>query len=145
MTSKTIISIRFRQDNPFVAAARVDHLVRWGDVEEEVWEATPPPCAGDVWSVYWATGTEEGEKRLAGYAICCPGCGRVHYWTTASNCSSAYSVEGGGVTCDHVERRESCWRWTGDAQEGTLSAVPSLLSRTCGWHGHLVRGRLIPC
>lgn len=103
----------------------------------------PKPQPGDTWRIYWYHLDEEGNQIndwLAGYAICCPKCLKVHHWTTASNCPR--TPEG----CAHEKAHTSCWTWTGSAEEGTLTASPSLFSVEalggCGWHGWLQNGEL---
>lgn len=104
--------------------------------------ATPPAEPGDCWRL---THFEGGA--LAGYAIACPQCREVHYWGSANNCGSRRPRDGGGWACEHTGRG-SCWDWTGSAEEGTLTASPSLLATApalCGWHGWLRNGELVPC
>src|ERR1700730_456512 len=51
------------------------------------WDETPKAEPGDVWRIHWHHNEGEPEGPVAGYAICCPGCGHVHNWVTASNCN----------------------------------------------------------
>jgi hypothetical protein len=120
----------------------------------EVWVPVPPAMPGDTWRLTWHPGADAPEGAdgpLAGYAICCPLCLEVHYWSSADNCASKrpYTITGTdgkdyqGWTCDHIEARTSCWTWTGSAEGGTLSAYASLYARkACGWHGWLDTGVL---
>lgn len=102
--------------------------------------ATPPAEPGDTWAIHWHA--NEGEGPLAGYGICCPRCREIHWWTTATNCTTGL-VDG---LCEHRRaasgRLGSCWTWTGDPATNHLSASPSLLSHECGWHGWLRDGEL---
>lgn len=102
-------------------------------------KVTPLPKAGDTWRVRWYRPVGEEEGPVAGYAICCPKCGDIHAWTTAINCTSPR--ENG--SCSH-SGTGSCWTWTGSAEDGTLTANPSLLVVTpeCGYHGWLQNGVL---
>lgn len=100
--------------------------------------ATPPAEPGDAWRLTYHDG-----EQTAGYAICCPKCRRLHYWTSASNCGSKRQLEGGGWTCDHQRARTSCWTWTTDDTGRPITAVASLYARgECGYHGFLVDGAL---
>ena len=105
--------------------------------------ATPPAEPGDTWPMHWhSDGDAEGP--LAGYGICCPRCGEIHWWTTATNCTTNL-VDG---ACEHRRRSGrlgSCWTWTGDPTQNRLSASPSLFASgpgACGWHGWLTDGEL---
>lgn len=113
--------------------------------------ATPPAEPGDTWRLFFHH-EGEGDGPVAGYGICCPGCRQVHYWSSASNCEPKVQRTGRNPdgsefsywTCEHRERRESCWTWTGSAEEGTLSAYASLYAKgACGWHGWLRNGELV--
>lgn len=108
-----------------------------------LWDATPAAEPGDTWRVHWYRPIDyTGPELLAGYAICCPGCRHVHRWTGALNCASKRERESGVVTCDH-NGVASCWTWTGSAEDGTLTASPSLHAvGACGWHGWLQNGEL---
>lgn len=98
-----------------------------------LWDSIPPATPGDVWRVLWSTGP------IAGYAIGCPLCTQIHAWTSALNCSNKTHTG----SCAH-SGVGSCWTWTGCAEDGTLSANPSLYAvRACGWHGWLRNGVLI--
>ena len=114
--------MRFRTDGSFF------------DPDEPAGKPAPKP--GDTWLIRWyRPGGAEGP--IAGYAICCPGCRKVHDWTTATNCKP----------CSH-QGISSCWTWTGSAEANVLTASPSLHSVKdlggCGWHGHLINGVLTP-
>lgn len=126
-----------------------DHRDERCPYHREAWEAVPPAAPGDTWRLTFHPGIDapEGtEGPLAGYAICCPGCGDLHYWSSAANCATRRETAGGFVTCDHQQQRTSCWTWTGNAEDGTLSAYASLhASRACGWHGWLTDGVLRIC
>jgi hypothetical protein len=105
----------------------------------------PKPKPGDTWRIFWyhkVNGIQVND-RIAGYAICCPKCGRIHSWTSAADCSGR--VEKG--ICEHQLNRTSCWTWTGSAEDNQLSATPSLHCVEdrggCGWHGNLTNGVLI--
>lgn len=138
--------IRFRTDHAFAAddAARRERgeEMEWHRTKREL-ARTPPARPGDTWRLRWALSAgEKGAGPIAGYAICCPKCLRVHHWTTALNCPSG--------SCPH-RGKSSCWTWTGSAEEGTLNASPSLHCVTewngkptggCGWHGFLTAGVL---
>lgn len=105
-------------------------------------EAAQP---GDAWRIYWAKAAGVPEP-IAGYALTCPkpDCpDGVHQWTTASNCSTKGQD---GKRCSH-EGIGSCWTWTGSAEDGTLTANPSLHCVApigCGWHGWLRDGQMVP-
>jgi hypothetical protein len=134
--------IRFRTDGSHIADHKAQGKPRDEFYNQAVWDATPPAQAGDVWQVHWYAEDADGNSingPFAGYDICCPGCKRVHAWTTALNCLPK--------PCPH-EGKSSCWNWTGSAEQGTLSASPSLHSVKekggCGWHGWLQNGALTP-
>lgn len=92
----------------------------------------PLPVPGDVWRIVF------GDGETAGYAICCPKCQEIHYWTSANNCDRS-----DGGSCVHEKQHASCWTWTGSAEANTLTANPSLhASGACGWHGWLRDGVL---
>jgi hypothetical protein len=116
------------------------------------WEAVPPAQPGDVWRLVW--GGVGNEDKLAGYSICCPGCGHVHAWVRASNCHDGeieivdkYS-DADGIheykykQCVHQREHRSCWTWTGSPEDGTLTGAPSLLVQQddCKWHGFIQNG-----
>jgi hypothetical protein len=114
------------------------------------WDECPKAEPGDVWRIYWYHHDDQGHQLndwIAGYAICCLGCGRVHPWTQALNCGQKIQTEY-GESCIHVQNRTSCWTWTGSAEEGTLTASPSLqvvkerCEWGCGWHGYIQNGDL---
>lgn len=134
--------IRFRTDGFWFEDGDGREKPTPGDIWEIHWYASPAECRGihgGVESNCWQGCGHEHKGPLAGYAICCPGCGAVHHWTTASNCGS---LKPQSATCDH-SGKSSCWTWTGSPQEGTLSASPSLhASGSCGWHGWLKDGEL---
>lgn len=153
------VRTRFRSDSWHFAdeAARLERglPLRWTlenrpDEFREV-QTTPPARPGDLWRVRWATRYDAEHPEpgpIAGYAIGCPTCLEVHAWTTATNCSAARRpIEGmpGHSVCIH-SGTGSCWNWTGSAEEGTLSASPSLYSVKelggCGFHGFLTAGVL---
>jgi|SRR5579872_2914802 len=130
--------IRFRSDSWWIADGKAVGKSRPDWVSAESWDAVPKAEPGDTWRVTWYkedTGGNPIEGPFAGYDICCPGCKRVHPWTTATNCLPK--------PCPH-EGKGSCWRWSGSAEDGTLTAQPSLLSERskggCGWHGFLTNG-----
>lgn len=142
------MKICFRTDNQHIAEAKA--LGReWRKFygAKKRWNETPPAEPGDVWRVRWyRQNRQNNEGPVAGYDICCPRCRHVHAWTTAHNCGSRRSLpDGGGFTCDHMGK-SSCWTWTGSAEEGTLTASPSLHASAehggCGWHGWLQNGDL---
>lgn len=62
---------------------------------------------------------------LYGYAYSCPGCNER----------------------DWLELGDGGWRVvSGDPKlPKTVSLVPSVLHRGCGWHGYLTGGRWVPC
>lgn len=110
---------------------------------------------GDTWRIFWAHREEETPK-LAGYAICCPRCKRIHAWTTANNChwnetDHSYTDQEGKIhtykLCGHHSGHSSCWQWSGDAENNKLTAKPSLFATSpyCGWHGFLTDGFLREC
>lgn len=106
--------------------------------EQALWDATPTAVPGDVWRVRWArTIGTNADGPIAGYAICCSLCLRVHWWTTALNCLPK--------PCPH-EGVGSCWTWTGSAESNLLTASPSLHCLKekggCGFHGWLQNGIL---
>lgn len=99
-----------------------------------------PAQPGDCWRAHWHA--LSGVGPIAGYAICCPKCLQVHSWTSARNCKP----------CPH-QGIGSCWQWSGSAEDGTLTASPSLHALAkgpkvgidghgCGWHGWLQNGEL---
>lgn len=154
-------SMRFRVDGWHYAdikAAGIPYAQYLRTEEEKhFWETTPRAEPGDVWRIFWyhrSPGGPQVDDRLAGYAIGCPGCHRVHAWTTANNCGAKIrrtyiDLEGKEVpyeSCVH-NGFSSCWTWTGSAEEGTLSASPSLLvtQSDCHWHGWLRNGSLLSC
>ena len=137
-----------------VYGAYFDNDAEFEEVKK-AWNETPPAQPGDVWRVRWyRQGVEPGP--IAGYAICCLGCGYVHSWTSARNCNAPkrqYTYkdldgnEKTGEVCIHSGER-SCWDWSGSAEEGTLTAAPSLLvcgadtsgGGKCNWHGFIQSG-----
>lgn len=141
--------MRFRTDARYIAEAKAlgrEYADFYGT--REVWDATPPAEPGDTWRALWFR-----TEAVAGYDICCPICKHVHAWTTALNCRSRRTRTGTRedgttfeyVACDH-STVGSCWRWTGSAEDGTLSASPSLWCQQekggCGFHGYLTNGEL---
>lgn len=137
---------RLRTDSAHLAddAARVDRGVEplWHNADDPELLAMHVAMPGDTWRVRWHK--EGGEGPIAGYAICCPKCREVHWWTGALNCGTRKSD---GV-CAH-SGVASCWEWTGSAEAGTLTASPSLHCLSdrggCGWHGWLKDGVLTSC
>lgn len=145
------VRIRFRNDGSFKAddAARLARGVEtlWFDPEELV--GVEPAQPGDVWRSRWALTVDQQaagmtEGPIAGYAICCPKCLAVHHWGEALNCSQ----KRGDGRCVH-HGTGSCWTWTGNPEDGTLSASPSLhcveSAGGCGWHGFLTAGVMKHC
>jgi hypothetical protein len=109
-------------------------------VSLEMWNSIAAAEPGDVFRIRWSV-----TDAVAGYAICCVRCKKVHYWTSALNCALR-KPEGLGLGfCGH-DGIGSCWVWTGSAEENNLTASPSLhsvLDRDgCGFHGWLQNGRL---
>lgn len=138
--------MRFRTDNAHIAELKAlgKPFKQFNDwPTREQWDATPAAEPGDTWRLHWYRPIDyTGPELLAGYAICCPGCRHVHCWTGALNCASKRERESGVVTCDH-NGVASCWTWTGSAEDGTLTASPSLHAvGACGWHGWLQNGEL---
>lgn len=137
--------IRFRNDGWFRAddAARIARGIVpiWSEPEELV--GVEPAKPGDIWRVRWYK-EGGGEGPIAGYSICCPRCLQVHSWTGALNCPKVP----GTTWCAH-NGTGSCWNWSGSAEEGTLTATPSLhclLDKGgCGWHGFLTGGVMKHC
>lgn len=136
--------IRFRTDGSHIADLKAQGKPYDSFYDQAIWEATPPAQPGDIWRVHWYAEDAEGshiDGPFAGYDVCCPGCLRVHAWTTAINCSQK-NAQG---RCPH-EGQSSCWSWSGSAEAGTLTASPSLHSVPdrggCGWHGWLQNGIL---
>lgn len=133
--------IRLRTDHRFIADAKARGIARWEHTTPEEWDTVPPAEPGDTWRVTWWRPNEEIGP-LAGYDICCPQCRQVHGWTVSGNCN-AHTIP--GKRCDH-EGVGSCWTWTGSAEDGTLTAMPSLYAiRACGWHGWLDKGEMRLC
>lgn len=102
-----------------------------------VYEKVPVAQAGDAWRINWYE--PEGNGLLAGFAICCPKCGLVHYWTSANNCASKRKTESGSIICDHTGKA-SCWSWTLDESGRPITARASLFANGdghCGYHGWL--------
>lgn len=97
---------------------------------------------GDVWRIHWYK--QDGQGPVAGYAICCPGCGKIHHWTTANNCKTKGQKDPAyPYMCTH-SGVGSCWDWTGSAEGNTLTGRPSLqvTADDCHWHGYLTNGKL---
>jgi hypothetical protein len=154
--------IRFRNDHRYIAERKAlgdPFREESGWYTREEWDAVEPARAGDTWRVRWHA-PEGQEGPIAGYDICCVKCGHVHSWTTATNCASKRQLPDweytdfdtgekrmvkGGSTCDH-SGKGSCWTWTGSAEEGTLTAQPSLYCQEalggCGFHGFLTNGEI---
>jgi hypothetical protein len=122
----------------------------WHNADDPELLNHPIAQPGDTWRVQWSGGP------MAGYAICCPGCKQVHHWCTANNCARdiPWTVVGSdgqeysGMKCQH-EGVGSCWNWSGSAEDGTLTATPSLHCTKdlggCGWHGFLTNGEMRSC
>lgn len=147
--------MRVRTDSWYVAGWKRAALVGGrDDVAEDILN-DPIPAAelGDVWVIRFdgdSTQSHDGKPDdwpIVGYAMTCPieSCEQgVHDWTWAHNCGQ--KLPEGGSRCAHMRDRTSCWTWTGSAEDGTLSATPSLHSPTdlggCGFHGYLTNGVL---
>lgn len=155
------VRMRFRTDGSHYADLKANGWTFEGDGEKcygkcftdpkeyeeakNCWDGTPKAEPGDVWRLHW--GGKDGA--IAGYAICCPGCGHVHSWVRATNCSQSVhkswtdkdGIEHPYTSCVH-EGVGSCWDWSGSAEEGTLTAAPSLLVQQddCHWHGFIQGG-----
>lgn len=144
--------IRFREGSWLQA----DDAARIARGQETLWFDPPqlvgvePAQPGDCWRTRWWAASGEGP--IAGYAICCPKCLQVHSWSSARNCSTKRPLPGGGSVCAH-SGIGSCWQWSGSAEDGTLTASPSLHAiaegpkvgiegHGCGWHGWLQNGEL---
>jgi hypothetical protein len=153
------MQMRFRTDGWHFADYKIagvtpEQMREWNYDAESIalYVAMPPAEPGDVWRVRWHSAFGDGP--IAGYAICCPKCRRVHAWTTATNCSQqrdASWTDKDGVeqkykTCVH-SGVGSCWDWSGSAEGNTLTARPSLLNQApdCGFHGWLTNGVLSEC
>ena len=149
--------IRLRHDS-IIAAQEAAHRLAGGNPCAPGWvtdaeaAATPPAEPGDCWRIIH--GAYDGKPgSTAGYAICCPTCRQIHYWTHARNCSSRRELptgwigrgprrrmSHGGTTCDHEQARTSCWTWTVDADGRPIRARASLFVSHpdgCGYHGWL--------
>lgn len=149
-----VTRIRFRTDCWFRADDAARHARHQETLYFEITElaGVEPAQPGDCWRVRWcATGDQVGP--IAGYAICCPVCKQVHSWTSARNCGSKRDRGAGIIACDH-SGVGSCWIWSGSAEEGTLTAQPSLHAideggragdnaHGCGWHGRLRNGEMV--
>src|SRR5665213_3555856 len=142
------MKMRFRKDGWHYADLKArgmtfEQYFSWEDsasVREQYkkeWDAVPKAEPGDVWRIHWShhepPSGPQIDDWLAGYAICCIGCGRVHDWMSANNCSqkiqSSYKDSSTGLdvpytTCVHQRDHTSCWAWTGSAEEGTLTGAP---------------------
>lgn len=141
----SLTRMRFRTDS----ASRAEDRARMERGKKLLWskpedlEGIEPARPGDTWRVRWKqTIDKEPEPGpLAGYAICCPKCKAVHWWTEANNCAGRKP----GSRCIH-HGVGSCWRWSGSAEQNQLTATPSLWANGpggCGWHGHLTNGVMI--
>jgi hypothetical protein len=136
--------MRFRSDAwHFADHKRKSHsreqLSSWHYTPEQIAmiEGIAPAQPGDTWRVHWYAA--EGLGPICGYAICCPRCTEIHLWSTASNCASRIPDT---ASCAH-SGVGSCWQWSGSAEDGTLTAQPSLYAvNACGWHGWLTNGEL---
>jgi hypothetical protein len=126
--------MHFRTDGNHIADLKAQGIAYDEWYARALWDATPIAELGDTWRLTWYR--RYGHGPIAGYAICCPLCRQVHYWTTARNCTNP---------CPH-QGNSSCWTWTGSAEENRLSASPSLYCVKeyggCGWHGFLTDGVL---
>ena len=138
------VPINFRSDSIIAAEEARDRAAGKppcdpGWVSDEEARSTPPAKPGDCWRITY--GGEGEQQTTAGYAICCPKCGLLHYWCNASNCSSKRTLLSGGITCAHQDARTSCWTWTVDANGRPIKAVASLHSPVelggCGYRGWL--------
>jgi hypothetical protein len=154
------MKMRFRTDGWHFADLKnfgytLETYHSWGPISDEdrkEWDAVPKAEPGDVWRIHWHHNEGEPEGAIAGYAICCPGCGHIHSWTTAGNCNqkvqrSYVDTKTGQMvnyeSCVH-SGVSSCWNWSGSAEEGTLTAAPSLQvthsDPDCHWHGFIQNG-----
>lgn len=131
--------MKFRTDGVTIAQLKAHGEERLDFYSIEDWDKTPAAIPGDVWRLNWHHEVDgvQVDNQIAGYAICCPKCKEVHYWTSANNCGRSDG------SCAHEKARTSCWDWTGSAEDNSLSATPSLLNNTCGWHGYLTNGELV--
>lgn len=102
----------------------------------------PKPEPGDCWRI----GVYGNPNGTAGYAICCPRCREVHFWTHAVNCKTRRSLPDGGSTCGHERTGTSCWTWQTRWKGVPVNARPSLHCDAklggCGYHGFLRNGAL---
>jgi hypothetical protein len=157
------VRMRFRMDSWHYADLKVamtweQYTDGWSssptEEDKRYWDETPKAEPGDVWRIHWShhdpIDGPQIDDRIAGYAICCIGCGHVHAWTTAGNCNQkiqcSYKDSNTGLdvpytSCVH-SGLTSCWNWTGSAEEGTLTATPSLqvTQDECKWHGYITNG-----
>jgi hypothetical protein len=149
MESGMSTPIRFRTDDMMAAEEARDRVAGkpasdWGKENAERVQSTPPIAAGDCWPITYSSHGGKPES-ICGYAICCPKCGQLHYWTHANNCASKRKLPSGAWTCDHQEARTSCWTWTLDERGWPVQAVASLFANGeghCGYHGWLKDGAL---
>ncbi len=167
------VPMRFRRYDVGGGWFEADDAASFVRGEKLQWHHTPeelvgvePAMPGDTWVSRWAKSdlqpdairhVVDGLGPIAGYAICCPKCLHVHAWCSAHGCgfnpqTYSYVDKDGktvtGTVCGH-SGISSCWTWTGSAEEGTLSASPSLhcveALGGCGWHGYLTNGVLKHC
>lgn len=107
---------------------------------------------GDVWVLRSAPG-ESGRSwaedevtagwPIIGYGLTCPETkceDGIHLWDHATGCPARFAsgpCKNGGP---------SCWTWTGQPEDDTLTGQPSLFMPTpgCGWHGYLRDGVMVP-
>lgn len=69
--------------------------------------------------------TSHGGTRVGGLIIGCPGCGKLTLLPFKP-------VEVGAA-----------WEWDGDRDQPTLTPSIRHTDVTCGWHGHLIRGKFV--
>lgn len=155
------VQMRFRTDgwnwaDQDIAAMSDEKIIEiYGADELARVRATPPAEPGDVWRVFWYRENESEPQQLAGYAICCPKCRRIHDWTRANNChwnetEHSWTDDAGKIhrykVCGH-SGKGSCWNWSGNAEQNNLTAQSSLWNQApdCGWHGWLTDGVLREC
>jgi hypothetical protein len=132
------------------------------DPEWLVYVATREPARpGDVWQlrqnpsgpyVQRSYGGNRPGWPVCGYVLVCPvaTCPEGgHDWDHAFDCPAGARF---GAACKRGAARASCWDWSGNAGDGTLTANPSLqvlpcpdaagVPTTCQFHGWLRAGHL---